>query len=322
MRRIMLALCGLVILSPLLLFIPINYLPPDSPLPSQSYEESLARFAQIRANEADAPLFEGCESQLLHHNQPVEQVMVLFHGYRSCPLQMRALGEIFYAQGYNVLIPRAPDMGLADPLAPEQATLTADELSVYSTEAVDIAQGLGEQVTVIGFSMGGVVTAWQAQRRADVDRAVLISPAFDLKAVPAQLKTPVVRLFGLLPNQYLWQDAALQMEVPNPPQVYPRNATRSISAFLRYGTAVRSASQREKPAAAEMLIIFNDADGVVINETTATITEAWRSQGYTTLETYHFASDLHLDHDLIDPVHPNQQIEKVYPILIEQMRDE
>ena len=71
-----------------------------------------------------------------------------------------------------------------------------------------------------------------------------------------------------------------------------------------------------------MLIIFNDADGVVINETTATITEAWRSQGYTTLETYHFASDLHLDHDLIDPAHPNQQIEKVYPILIEQMRDE
>lgn len=322
MRRIVLVLCGLLILSPLLLFMPIRYTPPDSPDPSQSYEESLARFADLQAGEAGLSLFVGCESQLLHHNQPVKEAMVLFHGYRSCPLQMRALAEIFYEQGYNVLIPRAPDMGLADPLAPEQATLTADELSAYSMEAVDIAQGLGEQVTIIGFSMGGVVTAWQAQRRGDVNRAVLISPAFGLQAVPSRVTTPVIRLFGLLPNQYLWQDAELQMEVPNPPQVYPRNATRSISAFLRYGTAVRNASRSEEPAATEILVILNDADNVVVNETTETITEKWRSQGYATLKIYHFASDLQLDHDLIDPAHPKQQIEKVYPVLIEQVRNE
>ncbi|MEZ4862614.1 MAG: alpha/beta fold hydrolase [Caldilineaceae bacterium] len=271
MRKNFLALLALLLLLVLLLFTPITYVPPAVPDPSQTYTESLARFATLQQREATMELFAGCESRLLDHGQAVTQVMVLFHGYRTCPRQMAALGEIFYEQGYNVLIPRAPHMGLADLLAPEQADLTADELSYYGTEAVDIAQGLGEQVTVVGFSMGGVVAGWQAQSRADVDLAVLIAPAFGLEAVPPPLTTSAVRLFGLLPNQFLWQNAELKSAVPNPPQVYPRNATRAISAFLRYGFAVRNAARRAAPQAGQILVITNGADKVVRAATTATI---------------------------------------------------
>ncbi|MEZ4664149.1 MAG: alpha/beta fold hydrolase, partial [Caldilineaceae bacterium] len=284
-------------------------------------EESLARFAEIQRREADEALFAGCESQLLDHGAPVEQVMVMFHGYRNCPRQMQELGQIFYEHGYNVIIPRAPHMGLADPLAPEQAELTADELSYFSTEAVDIAQGLGDRVTVLGISMGGIVTGWQAQSRDDVDLAVLIAPAFGVEVVPALLTTPAVRLFSLLPNQYIWQDNELKTEVPNPPQVYPRNATRPISAFLRYGFAVRNGSRRTAPEAAALLVTTNDADHVVSNETTAVIIERWQGQGFNAIETYHFAADLQLDHDLLSPDHPHEQVEKVYPVL-EKLIDE
>jgi len=41
----------------------------------------------------------------------------------------------------------------------EQSQLTADELVAYADEMVDIAQGLGEQVIMVGISAGGVTTA-------------------------------------------------------------------------------------------------------------------------------------------------------------------
>ncbi|MBX3001200.1 MAG: alpha/beta fold hydrolase, partial [Caldilineaceae bacterium] len=314
-RRVVLALCGLLILLILLLLLPVSYQPPATPRPSQSYEESLARFAEIQASEAALNLFDDCASQLLHHGQPTTQVMVLFHGYRSCPRQLAGLGTIFYEQGYNVFIPRVPHMGLADLMSPDQVNLTADELSYYGAEAVDIAQGLGDQVTLLGISMGGVVTGWQAQSRSDVDLAVLVSPAFGLGLIPPPVTGPAVRLFGLLPNRFLWQNAELQMQVPNPPQVYPRNATRPISAFLRYGFAVRNASRRSAPAATAILVVTNGADRAVSNETTAAIVEQWRSGGYTAIETYEFTPELQLDHDLLDPDHPKEQVEIVYPIL-------
>lgn len=321
MRKIVIAALGVILLLMALLFIPITYTPPAAPNPSQSYEESLTRFAEIQQQEADMALFEGCETQMLDHGQPAAQVMVLFHGYRNCPRQMQELGEIFYAKGYNVIIPRAPYMGLADPLAPEQAELTADDLSYFSTEAVDIAQGLGDEVTVVGISMGGVVTGWQAQSRDDVDLAVLIAPAFGVEIVPALLTTPAVRLFSLLPNQFIWQNDELKTEVPNPPQVYPRNATRPVSAFLRYGFAVRNGSQQAAPEAAAILVTTNDADHVVNNETTAAIIERWQDDGFSAIESYHFAADLQLEHDLLSPDHPHEHVEIVYPVL-EQLIDE
>ena len=38
------------------------------------------------------------------------------------------------------------------------------------------ADGLGDKITVTGLSLGGVMSAYAAQFRPDVDRAVVISP--------------------------------------------------------------------------------------------------------------------------------------------------
>jgi alpha-beta hydrolase superfamily lysophospholipase len=103
-----------------------------------------------------------------------------------------------------VLILSLPHHGLADCMTAGHAQLTAEELMAYSDGLVDIAQGLGEDVTVVGFSLGGTVADWAAQTRSDVDFAVLIAPGFGLQLIPAELTLPAARLALLLPDDYLW----------------------------------------------------------------------------------------------------------------------
>ncbi|HXV98240.1 MAG TPA: alpha/beta fold hydrolase [Anaerolineae bacterium] len=253
------------------------------------------------------------------HGQKVERVIVLLHGYRNCPAQFHQLGLTFYELGYNVLIPRMPHHGWADVLTTDQAQLTADELAAHVTEAVDIGQGLGEQVSVAGISTGGVLTAWAAQNRPDVKRGVLIAPVFGLYAIPAPLLTPTTNLFLTLPNFFLWQDDELKANVPNPPQVYPQNSTRALSQILRLGFAVRAQAGQSPPAASAILIVTNANDDAVDNQVTSEVVAGWRKGGFEQLQTYEFEAYLRLDHDLIDPAHPKQKIDFVYPVLVDLM---
>lgn len=303
----------------LVLFWPISYQPTARPNPAQSYGEAVARLEALQAKDKGLVLYPGCETQVMTHGQQVERVMVLLHGYRNCPAQFAQIGAIFYEQGYDVIIPRMLHHGLADVLSTDQANITAAELVAHVTEAIDIAQGLGEYVTVAGISTGGVLTGWAAQNRADIERAVLIAPFFGPHAIPAALNTPAINLFNLLPNIFLWQDDQLQGQVPNPPQVYPQNATRALSQILQLSATVRNESNYAPPAAAAMVVITNANDDAVDNQMTAEVVAAWQQTGYASLQTYEFAADLGLDHDLVDPAHPKQKIDLVYPTLIDLM---
>ena len=100
-----------------------------------------------------------CRSKFMTHGRKVEQAIVFLHGFTNCPEQFDDLGLIFYKLGYNVLIPRMPHHGLQDRMTSDQARLTAEELVVFANEAVDIAHGLGDHVTLVGFSAGGIQTA-------------------------------------------------------------------------------------------------------------------------------------------------------------------
>ena len=308
----------LVALS-LALYLPITYDPSVHLRPAKSFDEAITRWDTLQAKDDDVELFPGCASQVMTHGQKVEQVIVLLHGYRNCPKQFYQLGTIFYELGYNVIIPRMPHHGLADVLTTDQAQLTADELVAYVTEAVDIAQGLGEQVTVAGISTGGVLAGWVAQNRADVKLAVLIAPVFGLHRIPAQLTTPATNLFQILPNFFLWQDNELKTDVPNPPQVYPQNATQAISQILRLGFAVRNVAGQSPPAASAITVVTNANDTAVDNKTTSDIVASWQKSGFEHLHTYEFEANLHLDHDLIDPAHPKQKVDLIYPVLIDLM---
>jgi esterase/lipase len=284
------------------------------PSPVATYAEAAERVVSMRADEQPR-LNPACLVKLMTHERRVDHVIVLVHGYTSCPQQFEVLGRQFFDQGYNVLIAPLPHHGLSDRMTSDQALLTAAELARYGDEVVDIARGLGEHVTVAGISAGGVVSGSAAQNRQDVDLAVLISPAFGFKQVPTPLTGAAMNLFSLLPNSFTWWDP-LHKDVGGIPYAYPRYSTRALSQIMRLGYSVQNAARRSAPAARQILIVTNGNEPSVNNELTQQVGELWRAHS-AAISFYEFPADWGLAHDLIDPLQPDAKTDSVYPILVD-----
>jgi len=297
------------------LFIPWNLRALSSqPHPAQNYDEAVVRIETLLANRA-SEMNPNCLVQFMTHGQKVQKAIVLVHGYTSCPAQFRELGQDFYDLGFNVLIAPLPHHGLADRMTDEQAQLTADELAEYADEIVDIAQGLGDQVSMIGISAGGVTTSWAAQNRSDIDTALIISPAFGFLQIPTPFTAPVMNALLLLPNSYEWWDPVLQADI-GPLHAYPRYSKHALAQTLRLGFAVQGEARRSAPAAHRLIVVTNPNDTSVNNLMTAQVVTNWQAHN-ANITTYEFPLSLKLGHDLIDPAQPDQQIDIVYPQLID-----
>src|SRR5215217_7831558 len=190
------------------------------PHPAKNYDQAVERIEALKANRL-SEMNPDCVTQLMTHGQKVQKTIVLVHGYTNCPKEFIGLGKQFYELGYNVLIAPLPHHGLANRLNDEQGQLSADELAAYTDQVVDIAQGLGDNVTILGLSGGGVVTAWAAQNRSDVDTAVVMSPAFGYLAIPTALTAPIMNAVISLPDVFVWWDPELQA-ASSPDYTYPR----------------------------------------------------------------------------------------------------
>ena len=309
---VVIVLCAVVVL-----FRPMNVRGLTSnPDPTGDYAEAVERIEALRAEEATRDLNPLCRLKFMTHGQKVEKAIVLVHGYTNCPQQFNELGQQFYDLGYNVLIVPAPHHGLADRMTKDQARLTAEELAAYADAAVDVAQGLGEHVTLAGISMGGITTAWAAQHRSDLDLAVLISPAFGFQMIPRSATAPAVKAFLVLPNFYMWADSELK-EASGTDFTYPRRSTRALAQTLRLGMEVQAGSAEAAPVARSMLVITNANDPSVDNGLTAEMVAAWR-EGGVAVETYEFPANLELEHDLISPWQETQPV--VYPVLVDLIR--
>lgn len=285
-----------------------------------SYEAALEGIQAIQAAEiADPSLTPLCHSNLMTHGQQTERVIILLHGFTNCPKQFEALGREFYQLGYNVFIPRIPGHGLQDRLAPQLATLTAEELVAFTDNVVNLSQGLGKEVTVAGISAGGVLAAWAAQQRPDVAQAVLIAPVFGHPALPGGVMRPATALVNRLPNLYIWWDDRLKAELPGPEYAYPGFASRALGQFLRLGLIVQAMAQQAAAQSPSILVITNPTDPAVNNRITQSLVETWRAQGTAKIESYEFSPDPHLLHDLVDPNQIGQRTDYVYPILVEQI---
>lgn len=283
--------------------------------PTSQYDAALARLALLQAQEGDA-INPFCRTQLLTHGQRTARVMVLLHGFTNCPHQFHQLATQFYERGYNVLNTRLPRHGLADRLTPALAGLTAQEMADHTNEVLDIAHGLGAEVTLLGFSLGGALAAWAAQERSDLHRAVLVSPAIGLTVPQLRRQKLMGNLLALWPNFFQWWDPVAKDARTGPHHAYPRFASRSLAALLQIGTVVRHEAQRRKPAAQDILVITNPSDNVVDQTVIERVVAAWRQHG-ATVQTYQFPAEWQLIHDIMDPAQVEQQVARVYPQLIE-----
>lgn len=286
-----------------------------SPHPAQSYAEAIDRSHEIRASE-DGEINECCRTFLLTHGKPTQHAIVLIHGFTNCPYQYQALAPRLHEQGHTVLVTRLPHHGHADRLTTALADLKVSTLLNTVTEGVDIAQGLGEQVTVIGFSLGGILAAWLGQERDDLYQAILVSPAIGLQALSQRRQRLAAHLAALLPNFFLWWDPERKEELDEPLHAYPRFASRSLAVLLRLGVLVLDHASQTAPATTRFTLISNPSDPVIDQNAVARLMEAWQAYG-ASLSRHDFPVEWELLHDLIDPLQPDAQIERVYPLLLE-----
>lgn len=293
--------------------------PPLRPLrqaqPAQDYPEAIERLQRIQAAETVA-INTICRTQLLTSGHKVAKVIVLLHGFTNCPHQFSQLAAQFHARGYAVLNLRLPYHGLADRLTPDLMRLTMEEILALTNEAVDIAQGLGEEVTLLGFSLGGILAAWAAQHRSDLDCAVLVSPALGLKVLPPLRSRPTANLLALLPNMFVWWDSVQKAAKMDPLHAYPRYATRALAVLIRLGCLVQLEAKQTKPAARSIMLITNPSDQVVDNVVAQAVANQWQQHG-AVVHRHEFPQTWNLLHDLMDPTQPEQQVARVYPLLLE-----
>ena len=283
--------------------------------PAQNYAESLQLLKELKARDA-GKLGPYGDIILLAHGRKTEKVVVLLHGYTKSPYEFRQLGQMLFDRGYNVLIPRMPHHGLADRLTTDQSLLTAEEVARYANVVVDIAHGLGDHITVAGLSAGGLTTAWLAQTRSDVEKAVIMSPVFGYKQVPTAVTRPVMNAYLTLPNSFKWWDEKLQEQV-QPTIYYPRWSTHALAQLLRLSFATQQKAADEAPAAQSVLIVTNANDASVNNEMTTGVVENWRKHAADKIHTFEFPASKGLDHDFIDPDMPHQPTQDTYPILLD-----
>lgn len=291
----------------------------SSPDPATGYDDALARFAEDRA--ALPELNPLCEPQILDHGRKVERVVVLIHGVSSCPRAFVDFAPLLHERGYNVVTALLPQNGLADRATDALSRTTAEELARFGDRTVDVAAGLGDEVTVLGISAGANVAAWVAQNREDVSRAVLVAPFFGLGSFGPRLNGVLMRAMLLLPDISMWKDpVARENATGGMAHAYLRQSTRATGEIMRLGLATYREAQERPPAAGDIGVIMNDADTAVSNATTRAVMRVWERDG-ATLFSYVFDAGHALGHELIDPEEPGADPALTYPVILQFIED-
>ena len=294
----------------------------SNPVPVTSFAKALARVQIIQVNDNQDLTRDVCVTKLFHLGKQTEHVIVLIHGFTNCPEQFTELGKQYFDAGYTVLIPRMPYHGQSDRLTDALVNSTAEKLAAFGDQVIDIAHGLGKQVTVMGISGSGTLVAWLAQNRADLDFAFAIAPLFGLAFVPSVFTKLFERIALLLPNFFLWWDP--RTKANNPYSIYyayPRYPWRALAEILRLGMITRAQAEESPPAAANVTMIINDAEPAVSNPEIFRLIKLWQQHGKGNVTEFHFEKDMKLPHDIITPGVYGVRIREIQPRLIAAVRD-
>lgn len=294
-----------------LMMVPVDTGPlASSPHPTTGFEQAVAAFDSLRSREATLVMPDG-GSLLYAHGRRMPRAIVLVHGLTNSPRQFRELAEQFHARGYNVIVPRLPLHGQRGADVAVLGTLTAEKLRDYADQSLDIADGLGDTVLVMGLSTGGNVAAWMALHRADVKRIVVIAPAIRLARIPAKLAAPAMNLMDRVPSMTIRQKPDTSRR-----HAYFGFSTRALAENFRFGASVVEESGREPPAVKELAIVTNGNDRTIDETSALGLASAWRRHDGVSVVTYRFDPALALPHDVIDVSQRCGMPEVVYPVLI------
>ena len=289
--------------------------------PRQSgFEDALARVRSIQARD-DVSILPVGRTALYDHGHQTERAVVLFHGFTNCPAQYALFAQRLHARGCNVLVPRLPEHGDVNRMTTRLERMTADQVCALAMEAIDAARGLGRRLVVHGISLGGVLTAWLATRRGDIDRCVALSPAFGIDHIWFPFSVYAAGwMRAMPPSRYAWWDPRLK-EAITPSHAYPRYPLRALGECYKIGEWTLGA---QAPLAGrrrtQMIFALNPLDPAVNSSVPAQLAEYWRGTGMLASSVV-WLEGFPAMHDVIEPENPHQCIARCYPPLLDLILD-
>lgn len=306
---------GVVLVALLALLLILGLIPVDTsglvsrPDPAAGYEESAQRIKSVIDSEQDQ-VCDICGTRFYTHGGKTAKAVVLIHGLTNSPRQFEEIGRQLYNDGYNVLIPRMPYHGLLSHTVSELGNVHASDLQSFSDEVVDMAAGLGDQLTVVGLSGGGTIAADIVQNRGDVDKVVLIAPLFGLHGLPWFADKFLGNMFSRIPNI----DVSSSSEPPRE-SVYLGWSSRGVAEYLIFSRVAQPQDGNPGPAVRNIVLVTNANDHTVNNDISKAVVSEWEANG-AKVTRYEFEASLELPHDYIDITSVGSRSQWVYPIVI------
>ena len=124
----------------------------------------------------------------------------------------------------------------------------------------------------------------------------------------------MTNLTRVLPDRLRWWDAERREAKLGPPHGYVVYSLRGVGMMLGLGNGLLAAARRQRPATTRITVAVNPCDTIVDNRTVLALADVWRKHGVA-VTNYEFAPELDLIHDYMDPLQPEQQVDRVYPIV-------
>jgi esterase/lipase len=277
--------------------------------PAPAYEDAIARVARRQAAD-DSVVAHGGRSVLLTHGQRTSRAYVLLHGFTNSPSQFVDVGERLFATGDNVYIPRLPRHAEREASVRKLSRVNADEFTMFADSVVDVARGLGDSVVVAGMSAGGAISAWIAQWRGDVRRAVLIAPAIGAGLLSENTGRELVDIVSALPNV----SRTTRPDTTRPDMVQG-TTSRGLGEVLRLGQRVHDQALDRAPRVKDIVFLLNERDRTVSEDAAVDLAQRWFDRGATVL-VYKFPAVLRLPHNVMEQTGRGGNTEVVYPVVM------
>ena len=247
-------------------------------------------------DEADPEVAPQMRSQA-YRGRPGAGAVVLLHGLTASPPAWRELAALLVAHGRTVIVPRLMLHGYANRMTRVLRHLRAAELIGDVRAVVEHVAALGEEITIVGHSLGATLAIDAALHAPAVTRVVPVAPFLGIANVPHEIHPLLVTAMQSVPDLFLWWDPVLRERL-QPAHGYPRYPLRALAIGIRIADAARASAHRP-PSARAIDVVLNARETSVNNRTALRLAGDWRAAGASVA--VHRLRGLGWSHDIIEP---------------------